>query len=134
MLEEARIMVLQSTEGKTVIYTSFGSERRQLRHARRRCPLPSVVLDKDIALRIISDCKEFTNNSQWYADRDMPYRRGYLLHGPPGCVKSTFIAALAGELEYAIYLLNLSERGLTDDRLKHFLNVAPEQYNSVGKY
>lgn len=46
---------------------------------------------------------------------------GYLLYGPPGCGKSSFIMALAGELEYNICVLNLSERGLTDDRLNHLL-------------
>ena len=35
--------------------------------------------------------------------------------------------ALAGELEYSICVLNLSERGLTDDRLNHLLSVAPLQ-------
>ncbi len=35
--------------------------------------------------------------------------------------------ALAGELEYSICVLNLSERGLTDDRLNHLLSVAPQQ-------
>lgn len=57
----------------------------------------------------------------------IPYRRGYLLHGPPGCGKSSFITALAGELELGICVLNLSERGLTDDRLNHLLAVAPQQ-------
>lgn len=57
----------------------------------------------------------------------IPYRRGYLLHGPPGCGKSSFITALAGELEFGICVLNLSERGLTDDRLNHLLSVAPQQ-------
>lgn len=56
----------------------------------------------------------------------IPYRRGYLLHGPPGCGKSSFITALAGELEYGICVLNLSERGLSDDRLNHLLSVAPQ--------
>lgn len=46
---------------------------------------------------------------------------GYLLYGPPGCGKSSYIMALAGELEYNICVLNLSERGLTDDRLNHLL-------------
>lgn len=127
ILEEARQLALQATEGKTIMYTAMGPEWRPFGHPRRRRPVSSVVLDKGIGERIISDCKEFINNSQWYADRGIPYRRGYLLFGPPGCGKSSFITALAGELEYGICLLNLSERGLTDDRLNHLLNVAPEQ-------
>ena len=57
----------------------------------------------------------------------IPYRRGYLLHGPPGCGKSSFITALAGELGFSICVLNLSERGLSDDRLHHLLAVAPTE-------
>jgi chaperone BCS1 len=57
----------------------------------------------------------------------IPYRRGYLLYGPPGSGKSSFIQALAGELGYNICLLNLSERGLTDDRLNHLLSNTPER-------
>lgn len=49
------------------------------------------------------------------------------MHGPPGCGKSSYITALAGELEFGICVLNLSERGLTDDRLNHLLSVAPVQ-------
>ena len=57
----------------------------------------------------------------------IPYRRGYLLHGPPGSGKSSFIQALAGSLSYDICLLNLSERGLTDDKLNYLMSNAPER-------
>lgn len=57
----------------------------------------------------------------------IPYRRGYLLHGPPGSGKSSFIQALAGHIEYNICVLNLAERGLTDDKLNHLLANAPER-------
>ncbi|XP_037822694.1 mitochondrial chaperone BCS1-like isoform X1 [Lucilia sericata] len=127
ILEDARKLAIEATEGKTIMYTAMGPEWRQFGHPRRRRPVSSVVLDKGVSEQIISDCKEFISNSQWYIDRGIPYRRGYLLYGPPGCGKSSFITALAGELEYGICLLNLSERGLTDDRLNHLLNVAPEQ-------
>jgi len=50
-----------------------------------------------------------------------------LLHGPPGSGKSSFIQALAGSLSYDICLLNLSERGLTDDKLNYLLSNAPER-------
>lgn len=87
----------------------------------------------------------------------IPYRRGYLLYGPPGCGKSSFMwvyalfgfiflaaysscnltnacvtccffsTALAGELGYSICLMSLSDRTLSDDRLNHLLSVAPQQ-------
>ncbi|XP_006620438.1 mitochondrial chaperone BCS1 [Apis dorsata] len=127
ILEEARQMALKEYEGKTIMYIAMGSEWRQFGHPRRRRPLNSVVLDTGIAERIINDCREFIQNPSWYSDRGIPYRRGYLLYGPPGCGKSSFITALAGELEMGICVLNLSERGLTDDRLNHLLAVAPQQ-------
>lgn len=105
----------------------MGSEWRPFGHPRKRRPLKSVVLDEGVSDRILKDCREFIHNPQWYSDRGIPYRRGYLLYGPPGCGKSSFITALAGEIEYGICLLNLSERGLTDDRLNHLMNVAPQQ-------
>ncbi|ETN58949.1 mitochondrial chaperone BCS1 [Anopheles darlingi] len=127
ILEEARQLALKNTEGKTIMYTAMGSEWRPFGHPRKRRPLRSVVLDDGVSERILRDCREFIQNPGWYADRGIPYRRGYLLHGPPGCGKSSFITALAGEIEFGICLLNLSERGLTDDRLNHLMNVAPQQ-------
>ncbi|KYN12289.1 PREDICTED: mitochondrial chaperone BCS1 [Trachymyrmex cornetzi] len=127
ILEEARQMALKEHEGKTIMYVAMGSEWRQFGHARKRRPLESVVLDTGISERILNDCREFINNPSWYSERGIPYRRGYLLHGPPGCGKSSYITALAGELERGICVLNLSERGLTDDRLNHLLAVAPQQ-------
>ncbi|CAG0881806.1 unnamed protein product [Darwinula stevensoni] len=127
ILEEARAEALREREGKTLMFTAAGSEWRQFGHPRKRRPLASVVLDRGITTRIFQDVLEFLDNPSWYTTRGIPYRRGYLLFGPPGCGKSSFITALAGELEYGICVLNLSERGLTDDRLNHLLNVAPQQ-------
>ena len=43
-------------------------------------------------------------------------------------LKLTFVVLyISGELEYGICVLNLSERGLSDDRLNHLLTVAPQQ-------
>ncbi|KAL4238280.1 mitochondrial chaperone [Mactra antiquata] len=127
ILEEARQMALQREEGRTVMYTAVGPEWRPFGYPRRKRPLTSVVLDQTVSDRIVTDIKEFIDNPLWYIDRGIPYRRGYLLYGPPGCGKSSYINALAGELDYSICVLNLSERGLSDDRLNHLLTMAPEQ-------
>ncbi|GAB6030596.1 hypothetical protein CHUAL_007457 [Chamberlinius hualienensis] len=127
ILEEARNLAVRLQEGKTIMYTAVGGDWRPFGHPRKRRPLNSVVLDRGISESIIQDIREFIANPKWYTERGIPYRRGYLLHGPPGCGKSSYITALAGEIEYNICLLNLSERGLTDDRLNHLLNMAPLQ-------
>ncbi|KFM76336.1 Mitochondrial chaperone BCS1, partial [Stegodyphus mimosarum] len=127
ILDEARKLALKREEGKTIMYTAMGSEWRQFGHPRKRRPINSVILDEGVANRILSDVREFINTPHWYTERGIPYRRGYLLYGPPGCGKSSFITALAGELEYSICILNLSERGLSDDRLQHLMSVAPQQ-------
>ncbi|KAI8091780.1 BCS1 N terminal-domain-containing protein [Thamnidium elegans] len=127
LLHEAQEMALKKQEGKTVLYTSYGPEWRPFGMPRKRRLLDSVILDKGITDRIVNDVKAFIGNGKWYNERGIPYRRGYLLYGPPGSGKSSFIQALAGELEYNICILNLSERGLTDDRLNHLLSNVPER-------
>ncbi len=120
-------MAQQSTEGKTIVYTSRSTSWEKFGEPRRKRPIESVILDKGVKERIIADLLDFLASAKWYYDRGIPYRRGYLLHGPPGSGKSSFIQALAGTLDYNIAILNLSERGLTDDRLNHLLTIIPRR-------
>lgn len=125
LFKEAHDMAAKSQEGKTVIYNAGTTEWRRFGQPRRKRPLKSVILDAGVKERIVADVQDFMDSEKWYYDRGIPYRRGYLLHGPPGTGKSSFIQALAGELDYDIAILNLSERGLTDDRLNYLLTVIP---------
>jgi chaperone BCS1 len=113
--------------GKLIVYTSWASEWRPFGNPRRKRTLDSVIFEDGIREALLADVREFLDSGQWYLDRGIPYRRGYLLYGPPGGGKSSFIQALASELDYSICLLNLSEMALSDDRLNHLLNVLPER-------
>ena len=127
LLNEARQLALSSTLGKTIVFTSWGAEWRPFGHPRRVRELGSVVLPSDRKEEIVNDLTRFLGRSTWYAKRGIPYRRGYLLHGAPGSGKTSFITALAGHLGFNICLLNLAERGMTDDKLTHLLSNAPER-------
>lgn len=127
LFSEAHKLAQQFSEGKTIVYQARAISWEKFGEPRRKRPLESVILDKGVKERIISDVKGFLGSAKWYYDRGIPYRRGYLLHGPPGSGKSSFIRALAGELDYNIAMLNLSERGLTDDRLNHLLTIIPRR-------
>ncbi len=84
ILEEAFVLANTQEEGKTIIYTNWGTEWRPFGQPRRRRPLESVILDEGITDRLIQDVEKWQRSSSWYFDRGIPYRRGYLLHGPPG--------------------------------------------------
>jgi chaperone BCS1 len=127
LFTEAHQLAQRSKEGKTTIYTAWGTDWRPFGEPKRKRPLDSVVLEEGVKERIVDDLKAFLDTRTWYLDRGIPYRRGYLLYGPPGTGKSSFIQALAGELDFNIAILNVNERGLTDDRLNHLLTNIPQR-------
>jgi chaperone BCS1 len=125
LFKEAHELAMKEREGYMTIYTAWSTEWKPFGKPRQKRPLESVILAAGVKERVLSDVEDFIGSMNWYRDRGIPYRRGYLLYGPPGTGKSSFIQALAGELDFNICLLNLSERGLTDDRLNHLLTNAP---------
>ena len=52
--------------------------------------------------------KQFWADRPWYAARGLPYQRMFLLHGPPGNGKSSYLQALASEHNIPYYLVDLS--------------------------
>lgn len=127
LFTEAHKLAQKLQEGKTIMYTAWSTEWKPFGEPKRKRPIDSVVLEEGVKERIVEDIQGFLAARTWYLDRGIPYRRGYLLYGPPGTGKSSFIQALAGELDFNIAILNVSERGLTDDRLNHLLTKVPQR-------
>jgi len=71
--------------------------------------MSSVVLPKKQTERILHDANWFFNAADWYRERGVPYRRGYLFSGPPGCGKTSLVLALASYFCRPIYVLNLGD-------------------------
>ncbi|MCZ6910749.1 MAG: AAA family ATPase [Rickettsia endosymbiont of Ixodes persulcatus] len=48
------------------------------------------------------------NNESFYSEKGLPYKRGYILHGKPGCGKTSLIKAVANNYQLPIFILDLS--------------------------
>ena len=69
LLNEARQLAIDLQEGKTVVYTAWGLEWRPFGQPRRKRPLSSVILDKEVKERIVADVKDFLSASNYYYER-----------------------------------------------------------------
>lgn len=115
---------LREGETRTDIYIYDDYWQRVARRLNR--PIESVVLPQEQLNRIISDAEWFASAAPWYSERGVPYRRGYLLSGPPGCGKTSLTLALAAHLARPVYSLNLGSVA-NDDQLFTALGGVPEQ-------
>ncbi|OMP85261.1 putative mitochondrial chaperone BCS1-B [Diplodia seriata] len=92
-------------------------------------PMDTVALDPAQKEKIIADINEYLHPSspRWYATRGIPYRRGYLFHGPPGVGKTSLAYALAGIFGLDIYNISLLEPTLTESDLNRLFNNLPQR-------
>ncbi|KAL1546146.1 AAA-ATPase-like protein [Salvia divinorum] len=67
----------------------------------------SLVIGQDLKTRIQLELKMFAKSKQYHHKLGRVWKRSYLLCGPSGTGKSSFIAAVANFLNYDIYNVNL---------------------------
>lgn len=95
--------------------------------AKPRRALDTVILDAAQKQMVISDVEEYMDESTsaFYGRHGIPYRRGYLFHGPPGVGKTTLSLALANKFNLDVYVLTLLDQNLNDSDLISLLNQLP---------
>lgn len=134
LINEARECYIKRDEHKTLIYR--GALRGQNQEPSwQRCmsrnsrPFSTVILNEKVKKDLIDDVTDYLNPAtrRWYANRGIPYRRGYLLYGPPGTGKSSLSLALAGFFKMRIYIVSLSSITANEENLASLFNDLPRR-------
>lgn len=112
---------------KTSIYIEFHDDYGNWGNKKVIVPktIKQIVLHKDIKNGLIDDIDKFLSLEDWYGERAIPYKRGYLFYGSPGNGKTSLAGALARHVGRTISVINLSE--LKDSSLKVAFNNLPNK-------
>ncbi|KAJ7945531.1 AAA-ATPase [Quillaja saponaria] len=63
----------------------------------------TLAMDPKLKNQLLDDLDRFMKRREFYRKVGKAWKRGYLLHGPPGTGKSSLIAAMANYLKFDIY-------------------------------
>ncbi|XP_010518339.1 PREDICTED: AAA-ATPase At2g46620-like [Camelina sativa] len=84
------------------------------------CTFENIAMETDLKNKVKSDLESFLKGKQYYNRLGRVWKRSYLLYGPSGTGKSSFVAAMANFLDYDVYDIDLS-KVVDDSDLKMLL-------------
>ncbi|KAI9898046.1 hypothetical protein N3K66_006406 [Trichothecium roseum] len=128
LIDDCRALAERQTQFFVVIYARdrYGlSWKPKTRAPIRR--LETVHLDAGVKTRLLDDVRTYLDprTAARYRARSMPYRRGYLFHGPPGTGKSSLSVALAGEFGLDLYEVKVPSVATDADLEQMFQEIPP---------
>lgn len=120
ILEEARARYEENRSKRIEFFRadSYGGWTGNMIAAR---PMASVFHPPELMEDLLEDIETFLRSKAVYEELGIPYRRGYLLSGPPGTGKSSLILAVASHFGMPIYLVPLRGAEITGEQLAQML-------------
>ncbi|KZV96772.1 P-loop containing nucleoside triphosphate hydrolase protein [Exidia glandulosa HHB12029] len=125
LLLEAKRAYTDDSKHRVSVFVPDSYNNWRTVQSRPKRPMSSIILRPEVKNMVLEDAREFLASEKWYAERGIPFRRGYLLHGAPGAGKTSLINSIAGELGLDIYVITLSKRGLDDTSLNALITDMP---------
>lgn len=70
-------------------------------------PKETLFYSENILSNLVDECRDFFTQKDAYQRKGIPWRRGYLLYGPPGNGKTSLVFGIASQLMLPIYVVNI---------------------------
>jgi hypothetical protein len=83
-----------------------------------------VIMDQTASRLLRDDFLSFFDRREWFRSKRLPFRRGYLLHGPPGNGKTSAIRAMLSYPGVTGYAIDLMAKYIDDQDLRTFFKKA----------
>jgi mitochondrial chaperone BCS1 len=128
LIREATQHLLHERKSKTFVFQPSQLQQRyrstwSALPGRPKRTLDTIDLDPLVLADLIRNITRFLDkrSPEIYARKGIPYRRGYLLEGPPGTGKTSLIYAIAGKFGLDIYVPSITN--ILESELKHLFNT-----------
>ncbi len=112
---------------KKRIYVPNGPDQSFMPNAR----WDELVLDPQVKRLICSDFEMFLQRKSWFEANNIPYRRGYLLHGSPGNGKTSLVRMMASNPRLSATTLNWGDEEASDKTLGDMFEWAYEHAPAI---
>ena len=68
----------------------------------------NTILSKSVENEFTKDIQLFMDSENWYAEKGVPFKRGYFLYGPGGTGKTSIIKSVASHYQAEIFSISMS--------------------------